>query len=63
MVHLVLLDFKRGWMPRPMVRLTLMPAMQERLSGFGFVSRYLDVTSGPTGYKKKPRRKRRDLST
>ncbi len=41
------------------VALTRTPAMQEKLSRSGFGPHYLDVTSGPTGYKKKVRRRRR----
>jgi hypothetical protein len=59
MVHLLLPDFKKGWMPRPMVRLTRAPAMREKLVASGFGAHYLDVTSGPTGYKKKVRKRGR----
>jgi hypothetical protein len=41
------------------VALTRTPAMQEKLSRSGFGPHYLDVTSGPTGYKKKVRRRGR----
>lgn len=39
------------------VELTRTPAMMERMERVGFGSHYLDVTSGPTGYKKKVRRR------
>lgn len=39
------------------VALTRTPAMQEKLSRAGFGPHYLDVTNGPSGYKKKVRRR------
>jgi hypothetical protein len=45
--------------PAIYVQITRTPAMREKLSRSGFGSHYLDVTSGPTGYKKKPRRRGR----